>query len=223
MSVEDVRLHHETQARLAPIANRRVRSDGVLSAAEVERCRAEGVALAYDPIQIGWVMAATENDLSTEPAETELVFRHWENGDAATLAAMLSSERLWKFLPETYAGPVSKEAAAQLIDVSRADHHLVLAVTRDDVPIGQVRLLFNGPEAAEISYWFGEAYWGNGYASEVVRRFTQQSLRDRPDLTRLFAVVHKNNPASRRVLEKAGFAFASRDGDWLTLDCVRDR
>lgn len=221
MNVENTTLQDELRAWSAPDRDHTARSDGILSPEDVKHCRARGLGLAFDPLQLGWVLDSAEDDLAAKTEDPELIFRHWEEGDAASLAAMLSSPRLWRFLPDSDMGPLSLDEAKQLIDVSRADHHLVLAVTRNEVPVGQVRLLFDGPSEAEISYWIGEAYWGNGFASEVVQRFTRQCLRDRPDLSRLYAVVHKDNPASRRVLEKAGYKAASQKGDWITLDCQR--
>jgi [ribosomal protein S5]-alanine N-acetyltransferase len=58
--------------------------------------------------------------------------------------------------------------------------------------------------SAEIGYWLGEAFWGRGIATAAVRGLSQQALKE-PDLYRLFANVFASNPASMRVLEKAGF------------------
>ncbi len=57
---------------------------------------------------------------------------------------------------------------------------------------------------AEIGYWLGEAYWGRGIATAAVRGLAQSAL-EKTDLYRLFANVFSSNPASMRVLEKAGF------------------
>jgi [ribosomal protein S5]-alanine N-acetyltransferase len=58
--------------------------------------------------------------------------------------------------------------------------------------------------SAEIGYWLGEDFWGRGIASAAVRKLSQHALRE-PDLYRIFATVFASNPASARVLEKAGF------------------
>jgi [ribosomal protein S5]-alanine N-acetyltransferase len=57
---------------------------------------------------------------------------------------------------------------------------------------------------AEIGYWLSEAHWGRGVATEVVQRLTA-TVWEHTDIIRLFASVFAWNPASMRVLEKAGY------------------
>jgi len=57
---------------------------------------------------------------------------------------------------------------------------------------------------AEIGYWIGEPYWGNGYATAAVKLLGQYAFEEL-DLLRLYAYVYGYNAASMRVLEKAGF------------------
>ena len=53
---------------------------------------------------------------------------------------------------------------------------------------------------AEIGYWLGEAHWGRGIMTAVVRRFTDYAFATW-DLNRLYANVFAWNEASARVLE----------------------
>lgn len=55
----------------------------------------------------------------------------------------------------------------------------------------------------ELGYWIARGHWGNGYASEAVRAVTglSRTLGHR----RLVAGHYADNPASGRVLVKAGF------------------
>ena len=194
------------------------RSDGVLSRAEIDDFRRAGVELAYDPVQIGWVRADCVDDISESIAPRAVSaplhgsashrFRAWQSGDAPVLARMLSSPRLWDFLPENYAGPIEPNTALELIALSnQADHHLVRAVEHGGQVIGQVRLEVHDDNraTAEISYWLDEAVSGQGHGSAIVGLFADQCLRDRSDLTCLIARVHRDNSASARVLAKAGF------------------
>mgnify|MGYP001823167640 CR=1 FL=1 len=222
MNIENTTLHREAGVSAAEAIHLRRRSDGVLTPRQIEMFRASGIPLAYDPLQLGWIPVDCQDDLAPDTGTgSKLEFRQWKPGDAATLASMLSSEVLWQYLPEEFPGPIDAEAAAELIELGRADHHLVLAVTNNGVAIGQVRLLFNDPETAEVSYWLGEDYWGKGHASKMVKAFCDQSLRERMDLNRIFARVHKANAASQRVLEKASLRKVSEDGEWLIFERVR--
>jgi RimJ/RimL family protein N-acetyltransferase len=58
----------------------------------------------------------------------------------------------------------------------------------------------------EIGYWIGRPFWGRGYASEAVGAALGWAERDwRKHL--IVAGHFSDNPASGRVLEKAGFLY----------------
>lgn len=59
-------------------------------------------------------------------------------------------------------------------------------------------------EKAEIGYWLAKPYWGKGIVTEVVRRLCEFAF-DQYGLRRIYAQAFATNPASARVLEKAGF------------------
>src|SRR4029078_9643353 len=63
--------------------------------------------------------------------------------------------------------------------------------------------------SAEIGYWLGEPFWGRGIASEVLRAVTDYAWATL-DVIRLEAGVFSWNPASARVLEKAGYTLEGR-------------
>jgi RimJ/RimL family protein N-acetyltransferase len=63
--------------------------------------------------------------------------------------------------------------------------------------------------SAEIGYWLGEEFWGRGIVTEALIAVTDHAFANH-DLCRLFAHVFDWNPASARVLEKAGYAFEGR-------------
>ena len=62
---------------------------------------------------------------------------------------------------------------------------------------------------AEIGFWLGEPYWGRGIVTAAVKAFTPWAFQ-RFDLLRIWAGVFETNPASARVLEKAGYTFEGR-------------
>jgi len=57
----------------------------------------------------------------------------------------------------------------------------------------------------EIGYWLAEPFRGQGIATDAVEVFCNWLLAIRPALVRIEAKVYSHNPASARVLEKAGF------------------
>jgi RimJ/RimL family protein N-acetyltransferase len=70
--------------------------------------------------------------------------------------------------------------------------------------IGAMGLVIEGKfHRAEIGYWIGRPYWGNGYCTEAgqaVLEYGFQSL----NLNRIHAYHFKRNPASGRVMRKIG-------------------
>jgi ribosomal-protein-alanine N-acetyltransferase len=81
-----------------------------------------------------------------------------------------------------------------------------LVLSHDGVLLGGSGLTLQTPHCAETGYVFAQDAWGRGYATEVVRRIVVVAFQI-PLLSRLRALCHLENAASRRVLEKAGFVM----------------
>ena len=76
--------------------------------------------------------------------------------------------------------------------------------------IGSFSIRMNGlRREAEVGYWLGKAYWGQGLASEAVRAAVDYALGPL-GCRRVWATVSVDNPASRRVLAKAGLTGDER-------------
>lgn len=58
---------------------------------------------------------------------------------------------------------------------------------------------------AEVGYWLGHEFWGRGIATAGLRALTARAFRAHEELRRLYAVPFATNPASARVLQKAGY------------------
>ena len=72
--------------------------------------------------------------------------------------------------------------------------------------------------SAEIGYWLGEPFWGRGIATEAAAARSRQYAFEYFDLCRLEAGVFEWNPASMRVLEKAGYSREGRARLGVTKD-----
>jgi [ribosomal protein S5]-alanine N-acetyltransferase len=62
---------------------------------------------------------------------------------------------------------------------------------------------------AELGYWLGEGYWGQGIITAAISHMVQYTF-DTYDITRVYARPFGSNAASQRVLEKAGFVLEAR-------------
>jgi RimJ/RimL family protein N-acetyltransferase len=80
-----------------------------------------------------------------------------------------------------------------------------LAITEAEAGlVGAISLRIELPQRrAELGYWIGRPYWGHGYATEAVRAMLDFGFR-RLSLHRIYAYHFVRNPASARVLAKAG-------------------
>lgn len=65
----------------------------------------------------------------------------------------------------------------------------------------------------EIGYWFGRPYWGRGFASETLSGFLSEAKK----LGQLLAGHFADNPASGRVLQKAGFAYTGEEAPLFSM------
>ena len=61
-------------------------------------------------------------------------------------------------------------------------------------------------QRAELGYWVGKPYWGCGYAPEAATPIIEYGFKQ-CQLQRIFAHHFADNPASGRVMEKAGMRY----------------
>ncbi|MCB5907653.1 GNAT family N-acetyltransferase [Streptomyces pinistramenti] len=78
------------------------------------------------------------------------------------------------------------------------------AITVGDDVVGLVKFRNRGHRHAAASYILRENTWGNGYATEALKQAVGYAFTH-AGIIRLSAKHHPDNPASGRVLIKAGF------------------
>ncbi len=231
---------------VSPALSGRLRSAGTLTVTEIALCRSRHIPLAYDPVQIGWVTADCIDDIDVDhqlatPQKPETArsfqprslaptyrFRPWSLDDLPVYRTLLDDPAVWEWMYEPYPDPLDDGLAHQLIELSGSNHHEVRAVLRDGEIVGQVRLLPAGSTGhhAELSYWVGRLHWGTGLGSAIVAVYGGQAFARDPDLKSIFAVVHPDNTASRRVLQKTGYVEEGRDPvrpGWISYRLTRAR
>lgn len=74
----------------------------------------------------------------------------------------------------------------------------------DDAFLGTMLFKLVDGKLPEIGYWLGEPHWGKGYAAEALSGLLD-AVCALPGFATINARVLQSNPASIRVLEKAGF------------------
>ena len=61
-------------------------------------------------------------------------------------------------------------------------------------------------EHGELGYYIGKPYWNNGYATEATQAVIKYGFESL-GLRRIFAAHFARNPASGRVMQKAGMSY----------------
>ncbi len=102
--------------------------------------------------------------------------------------------------------PYTVEDAREFLAKIETDREVSLAVTLRDSGrlIGGIGLrLVEQQQHAELGYWLGVPYWGNGYATEAAQEILRYGFVQL-NLHRIFATHFKANLASGRILIKIG-------------------
>jgi RimJ/RimL family protein N-acetyltransferase len=102
--------------------------------------------------------------------------------------------------------PFRVEDAEEFIAAAnRKDAEAHFAITLDRTLIGGCGV-DPREDGAEIGYWLGVEYWGQGFATEAARALVDHAF-GALGYEALQAGARVSNPASRRVLEKCGFQW----------------
>ena len=86
------------------------------------------------------------------------------------------------------------------------DANINQTIVCDGQVVGNIASFPDESGQREVCYWIGRQYWGRGIATQALSLLLGQ-VQERP----LYARVAKDNPASRRVLEKCGFSIIGED------------
>ena len=152
--------------------------------------------------------------MKTEIEGIEL--RPFQDGDQDALARAANHPGIADNLRNRFPFPYTRADADAWIAIATSEEEVAdnFAILDAGELVGGVGLEVNDPhdvhgKTAGIGYWLTPSRWGRGIATAVVRAaapFWMEQLQ----LERLEAGVYDWNPASGRVLEKAGFTFESR-------------
>lgn len=143
----------------------------------------------------------------------DFTIREFRSADVTRLVEHADNEKIARNLEDRFPHPYTLEdAEAWLAHVDEQNPPTHFAIAAADQIIGGIgfRILedvYAG--TAELGYWLGESYWGQGIATRAVLAFSSWIFESFP-VERVEARVFTTNPASCRVLEKAGFTREGR-------------
>ncbi len=157
-----------------------------------------------------------------------LVLRPWRETDA---------ESLYEYAKNPNIGPIagwpvhtSVENSRQIIhDYLSGEETYAVTLKTNDIAIGSVGIRFANEsnleiqaDEAEIGYWIGEPFWGQGLIPEAVRELMRYAFEDL-NRTTLWCGYFDGNEKSKRVGDKCGFQFhhTEHDKNWPLINAVK--
>jgi RimJ/RimL family protein N-acetyltransferase len=159
------------------------------------------------------------------PIETQrLLIRSVVPEDARLLAERRSDTQVAKY--QNWALPYPLERAEKMVseivamDGPENEEWWMASVCDNDTGevLGDLALhLSQEGRTAEIGYTFASQHWGKGYAVEAVDALVAYLFEDL-NVTRVFGMLHPDNPASAMVLERNGFLFEGHTKSSFWLD-----
>lgn len=150
-----------------------------------------------------------------------LSIRSYRRGDGPALVKYADNRNVSRTLRDRFPYPYTPEVAERwLAHVAAQEPETAFAIATPAELVGGIGVELGDDihrRTAEIGFWLGEPLWGRGIVTRAVTVFTAWAF-ERYDLLRIWAGVFETNPASARVLEKAGYAYEAR----LRASVVKD-
>jgi RimJ/RimL family protein N-acetyltransferase len=137
-----------------------------------------------------------------------VALREWAMSDCDALVRHANNRLVWRNMLDTFPHPYGRADASQWIQiVATRPADVLLAIDLAGEAVGGIGYNAgqgNHSHTANFGYWLGQAHWGKGIATAAARALKEHAFAG-GDVKRLEAWVFEWNPASMRVLEKAGF------------------
>ena len=153
-----------------------------------------------------------------------IVLRAFTSGEITILHQILLNPNVLRYFPSS--DPPSFAKVQRLVERQQKhwDEHgygwWALSLADGDQLMGWCGLNFL-PEMGEVElkYLLAESFWGQGIATEASRVSLKYALTE-TELDPIVGLVHPENIASQRVLEKVGMDFVERK-QYFGMECLR--
>jgi [ribosomal protein S5]-alanine N-acetyltransferase len=137
------------------------------------------------------------------------LLRAWRTTDTESLLRYANNENVSRNMRDAFPYPYTRVDAESWITTAMANSERIWAIEVGGEAVGGMGLhpmedVYR--KTAEIGYWLAEPFWGQGITTEALIAATHHTF-EHFDLVRLEAGIYSWNPASGRVLEKAGYAL----------------
>jgi RimJ/RimL family protein N-acetyltransferase len=144
-----------------------------------------------------------------------LILRPYALSDAPELQRLIgeSAVALTTNIPHPYENGMAEDWINKQPDIYVKGTDINFAIThrREGYLIGGIGLnnIFRPASRAELGYWLGVPYWGQGYGTEAARAVVGYGF-EALGLNRIYAYHVDRNPASGRIMQKIGMSYEGR-------------
>jgi len=139
---------------------------------------------------------------------TTFILRQWQAGDEISLQQQANNSHISRYLFDRFPYPYTlADAKNWVMTHNDQDPVTNFAIIINDQVAGAIEFSPDNDihrKTAVLGYWLGQDFWSKGITTEAVALITNYAFKN-SDIIRIQASVNDNNPASMRVLEKAGF------------------
>lgn len=136
------------------------------------------------------------------------ILRKWSKSDADSLVSNANNFNIAKFMTDGFPHPYTVDHATKFIDFAmKTESANIFAIDVNGLAVGGIGLHSQHDimrKNAELGYWLGEQYWGQGIVTEAIKQIVDFGFSNL-DITRIYARPFHTNLASQKVLLKAGF------------------
>ncbi|HCT70544.1 MAG: GNAT family N-acetyltransferase [Lentimicrobium sp.] len=139
--------------------------------------------------------------------------RKWQLSDLESLMKHADNRKIADRLTDKFPHPYTRESGEGFLKMAmEKDPPSVFAIDVDGEAVGCIGIF---PQDdihrlnAEMGYWLSESYWGRGIMTAAICRMVDYGFKTF-DISRIYARPFGSNPASQRVLGKAGFSLEAR-------------
>ena len=139
--------------------------------------------------------------------------RPFIQNDIDSLVKYANNMKIAKFMTDQFPHPYSVDKGKAFIAFATNNTPVhILAISIDDQAVGGIGIHPQSDihsQNAELGYWLGEPYWGQGIVTNAIRIMVDYGFKNF-NINRIFARPFGSNLPSQRVLEKNGFILEAR-------------
>jgi RimJ/RimL family protein N-acetyltransferase len=133
-----------------------------------------------------------------ELRDGQLVIEAWDENDAPAVYAACQDREIQRWIP-VLPRPYTLDHAREFVNAAKG-----FAIRENGVLVGSIELSVIAHNTASVGYWCAPQARGRGIMTRALRRVCRYALHDLA-VDRIEMTADRDNIASQRVAEKAGF------------------